>query len=76
MSKIDPYKANRQFEREYYDGVPEIPYSMYEQNSFAFHQIRYAGVPEQDNFENDHITDEEIIGTIRMDYENQLIFNE
>lgn len=78
MSDQDPYKANRQFERFYFEGVPEIPYSMYEQNSYSFHHLRYSGVPEQEMFENEANVNEEveILGTIRTDFENDLIFEE
>lgn len=78
MSEIDPYKANRQFERAFFQGVPEIPYSMYEQNSYSFHLLRYGGVPEQEIFENDFVDQDgcEILGTIRVDYNRNLIFEE
>lgn len=78
MSDLDPYKANRQFERAYFQGVPESPFSMYEQNSYAFHHIRYTGVPEQEVFDNELNGELEgdIIGTIRLDYKNELIFEE
>lgn len=75
MKKSNPFRANRQFERFIFNGIPENPQPSWQTNTNAINFSRLTGMPtttsEIQHDENDK--NFKLLGEYEFDHENQII---